>query len=75
MTLASVSLSYSSPASEHAVHAFYGFAAVVDAFWPDTLAAGVVKPSVLGSSHGLARDLALMDRHAVVKIDHGAHVL
>lgn len=60
ITLASVLLDYSFPASEHAVHTFDSFTAIVDAFWPNTLAAGVVKPSVLGSSHGLARDLALM---------------
>lgn len=58
--MASALLYYNFPASEHAVHTFDSFTAIVDAFWPDTLAAGVVKPSVFGSSHGLARDLALM---------------
>lgn len=58
--MASALLYYNSAASEHAVHTLDSFAAVVDALRPDALAAGVVKPPVFGSSHGLARDLALM---------------
>lgn len=74
ITLASIVLYFPFPASKHTVHAFYSFAAVVDAFRADTLTAGVVKPSVLGRSHGLARDLALMYWHAVIKIHHSTHV-
>lgn len=61
--------------SEETVHALDGFAAVVDALGPDALAAGVVKPAVLGAPHGLAVQFALADGHAVVKVHHRAHVL
>lgn len=60
--------------SEETVHALHGLAAVIHTLRPDALAAGVVKPAVLGSSHGLAVQFALPDGHAVVKVDHCAHV-
>lgn len=59
---------------KHAVHALDSLTAVVDALGPDALAAGVVEPAVLGRPHGLTGDLALMYGHAVVKVDHSAHV-
>lgn len=60
--------------SEETVHALHRLAAVVHAFGSDALAAGVVKPAVLGPSHRLAVQLALTDGHAVVEVDHRAHV-
>lgn len=62
-------------ASEQTVHALHGLAAVVQALRSDALAASVVKPAVLGSSHRLAVEFTLTDGHAVVKVDHRAHVL
>lgn len=61
-------------ASEQTVHALHCLAAIVHAFGSDALAAGVVEPAVLGSSHRLAVQLTLTDGHAVVKVDHRAHV-
>lgn len=60
--------------SEETVHALHCLAAIVHAFRSDALAAGVVKPAVLGSSHRLAVQFALTDGHAVIKVDHRAHV-
>lgn len=60
--------------SEETVHALDCLAAIVHAFGSDALAAGVVKPAVLGSSHRLAVQFALADGHAVIKVDHRAHV-
>lgn len=60
--------------SEETVHALHCLAAIVHAFGSDALAAGVVKPAVLGSSHRLAVQFALADGHAVIKVDHRAHV-
>lgn len=37
--------------SEETVHALHNLAAIVHTFRPDALAAGIVKPAVLGSSH------------------------
>uniref|UniRef100_A0A0E9QQI0 Uncharacterized protein n=1 Tax=Anguilla anguilla TaxID=7936 RepID=A0A0E9QQI0_ANGAN len=48
-------------ASEETVHALDSLAAVVQALGPNALAAGVVKPAVLGATHGLAVQLALAD--------------
>lgn len=61
-------------ASEETVHALHSLAAIVHAFRSDALAAGVVKPAVLGSSHRLAVQFALPDGNTVVEVDHRAHV-
>lgn len=61
--------------SEQTVHALHSLAAVVHTLGSDALAARVVEPPVLGAAHGLAVEFALADGHAVVKVDHGAHVV
>lgn len=48
-------------ASEEAVHALDSLAAIVQTLGPDTLAAGIVEPAVLGAAHRLAVQLALAD--------------
>lgn len=63
------------PSLKHAVHTLDSFAAIVDALWTDALAAGVMKPAVLGGSHGLTGYFTLVYGHAVIKVDHSAHVL
>lgn len=61
--------------SEHAVDTTGCSAAVVQALRPDALAAGVVEPTVLGSAHGFAVLLALVDGQAVVKEHHSTQVI
>lgn len=61
--------------SEETVHAFDCFTAIIHALGPDTLAAGVVEPAVLRSSHRLTILFTLTNGHTVVEVDHRAHAL
>lgn len=63
------------PSLKHAVHTLDCFAAIVDTLGTDALTAGVMKPAVFGRSHGLTGYFTLVYGHAVIKINHRAHVL
>lgn len=60
--------------SEETVHALDSLAAIINALRPNALAASIVEPAVLGSSHRLAVQFALADGHTVIKVDDRAHV-
>lgn len=59
---------------KHAVHTFDRFTSVVNALRANALAAGIVEPAVLGRPHGLTGYFTLMYGHAVIKVNHRAHV-
>lgn len=70
MALSCISL----PSLKHAVHTFDSFTPIVNALRTDTLAAGIVKPAILGCPHGLTGYFTLMYGHAVIKVNHSTHV-
>lgn len=65
----------SSPSLKHAVHTLDSFTPIVDALRADALTAGIMKPAIFGCSHGLTGYFTLVYGHAVIKINHSAHVL
>ena len=65
---------YTSSSLKHAVHTFDSFATIVDTLWTNALAAGIMEPAILGSTHGLAGYFTLMYGHAVIKVNHSTHV-
>lgn len=74
--LDSIALVFTSLLSlKHAVHTFDSFTTIVNTFWTNALAAGVMEPAVFGCPHGLTGYLTLMYGHAVIKINHSTHVL